>query len=123
MLFDSTTGRIGGMRTGPCGPVKVMSADRQDVVVVRAAMRNKFVGMFRPAVALEIIRRCDQQPPQRHDRLTDDGVAADVARLDADVVALLDRIVDAVVMMQLDDQFGMLVLKPADVPRKLVREK
>jgi len=25
MLFDSTIGRIGGMRTGPPGPVKVMS--------------------------------------------------------------------------------------------------
>ena len=71
--------------------------------------------MVRPAVALEIIRRRNQEPPQRHDRLADDALAADVARLNADVVALLDRIVDAVVVVQLDDQIGMLLLKPANV--------
>ena len=69
-----------------------------------AAMRNELVGMVRPAVALEIAGRRNQEPPQRHDRLAHDALAADVARLNADVVALLDRIVDAVIVVQLDDQ-------------------
>ena len=76
--------------------------------------------MARPPVALEIVRRRHQQPPQRYDRLTDDVFAADVARLDADIVTLLDRIVDAIVVVQLDDQFRVLQLKPANIAGELV---
>jgi len=79
--------------------------------------------MARAAVPLEIIGRRHQQPPQRHDRLTHDVFAADIGRLDADVVALLNRIVEPVVVMQLDDQFGVLALEPAHVARKLVGEE
>ncbi len=90
---------------------------------MRAAMVCQLVGMARPAVAIEIVGRGDQEPPQRHDRLADDVAAADVARLDADIVAFLDRIVDAVVVMQLDDEFRMLALERADVARELVRQE
>ena len=106
------------MRTGPLRAGEGDVGDRQDVVVVRTAVRDQFVRMSRPAVALEIIRRRHQEPPQRHDRLTDDVFAADVARLDADVVALLDRIVDAIIVVQLDDQLGVLLLKPAHIARR-----
>ena len=123
MLFDSTIGRIGGIRTGPRGACKGNVGDRQYVVVVRAAMRNELVRMVRPAVTLEIIGRRHQEPPQRHDRLANDAFAADVARLNADVIAFLDRIVDAVVVMQLDDQIRMLLLKAANIAAELVGQE
>ena len=90
---------------------------------MRTAVRDQLVRMSRPPVALEIIRRRHQQSPQRDDRLTDDVFSADVARLDANIVTLLDRIVDAIVVVQFDDQFGVLLLKPANIPGELVREE
>ena len=123
MLFDNTTGRIGGNPHRSAGPGEGNVGDRQNVVVVRAAMRAEFVGMARPAVALEIIRRRHQEPPQRHDRLAHDAFAADVARLNADIVAFLDRIVDAVIVVKLDDQIGMLLLKMADIAAELMSQE
>ena len=82
---------------------------------MRTAVRNQLVRMFRAAVVFEVVRRGNQEPLQRHDRLADDVLAADVARLDADVVAFLDRIVDTVVMVQFDHQLGVLLLKPAHI--------
>jgi hypothetical protein len=124
MLLDNTIGRIGGIRTGPSGPVSESDVgQRQNVVVMRAAVRDQFVRMARPAVALEVVRRRNQQPPQRHNLLALDPFAADLGRLNADVVAFLDRIVDAVVVMQLDEQIGMLLLEAANLPRELMSKK
>ena len=79
--------------------------------------------MARPAVPLEIARRRNKEPLQRHDLLANDAFAADIGRLNANVVAFLDRIVDAVVVMQLDDQIGMLLLEAANVAREHVGEE
>src|ERR1700691_5976228 len=79
--------------------------------------------MARPAVAFKILRGRNQQTPQRYDRLANDVFAADIARLNADVVALLDRIVNAIVMMQLNGQLGVLLLKPANIAAEMMREK
>ena len=79
--------------------------------------------MVRPAVALEIIRRRNHQPSQLDDRLTDNVLPTDLARLNADVVAFLDRIVDAIVVVQFDQQFGMLLLESAHIPAELMRKK
>ena len=71
-------------------------------VVVRPAVRDQFVRVARPTVALKVVRRRNEQPPQRHNLLAHDPFAADIGRLNTDVVAVLDRIV----VMQLDEQMG-----------------
>src|SRR6476660_3012443 len=76
--------------------------------------------MARLPVPQEIIGRGHPPTPQWHHLLADDTFAADIGRLNADVVAFLDRIVDAVVVMQLDEQIGMLLLEAANVPRELM---
>jgi hypothetical protein len=113
-------------RRNPHRPVRPGESDvgqRQNVVVVRASVGEQFVWMARPAVMLEIIRGRNQQPPQRHDLLAHDPFAADIGRLNADVIAFLDRIVDAVVVVQLDEQIGMSQLEAANVPCKLMGKK
>ena len=83
---------------------------------MRPAVRDQFVRVARPTVALKVVRRRNEQPPQRHNLLAHDPFAADIGRLNTDVVAVLDRIV----VMQLDEQIGMLLLEAANVPRELM---
>ena len=49
-------------------------------VVVRAAVRDQFVRVARPTVALKVVRRRNEQPPQRHNLLAHDPFAADIGR-------------------------------------------